>query len=190
MSKDQLRQQAIERRASIEGADRALWDQLIFERAHKHRAFQIAPCVHVYRSRPDEVQTMPFIEYALGIGKQVFVPITPESGSDLMHCRVSWRTRWQEGRFGILEPVADSAEDLVGSDHFDVTTAVIVPMVAFDRTCHRLGYGKGYYDRFLASSRATPIGIAYQCQLVPSVEHQPHDVVMAAVATQECWYRP
>ena len=190
MTKQEIRAGAIERRASIEDHDRSLWDQLIFERAHKHRAFQIASRVHVYRSTLHEVQTMPFIEYAWGIGKEVYVPITPDSDDDLLHCRVTWRTRWQQGRFGILEPVAESPDDVVSDDHFDPTTAVIVPMVAFDKACHRVGYGKGYYDRFLARSGATPIGVAYQCQLVPSVSTEPHDVTMAAVATQECWYRP
>lgn len=190
MSREELRASLIERRAAIEPADRSLWDQLIFERAHKHRAFQIATRVHVYRSTPEEVQTMPFIEYALGIGKEVYVPITPELGEDLQHCRVSWRTQWTPGRFGILEPVPESEQDLVPAEHFDQSTAVIVPLVAFDKTCHRLGYGKGYYDRFLARAQATPIGVAYQCQLVQDVSAKPHDVALAAIATQECWYRP
>ena len=190
MTKQEIRALAIERRAAIEVHDRGLWDQLIFERAHKHRAFQIASCVHVYRSTAEEVQTMPFIEYAWGIGKEVYVPITPDSGDELLHCRVTWRTRWQKGRFGIMEPIVESADDLVQAELFDKTTAVIVPMVAFEKECHRVGYGKGFYDRFLARSGATPIGVAYQCQLVPSFSAEPHDVTMAAVATQECWYRP
>lgn len=190
MTKQEIRAAAIERRAAIEVPDRSLWDQLIFERAHKHRAFQVASCVHVYRSASHEVQTMPFIEYAWGIGKEVFVPITPESGQDLLHCLVTWRTRWEAGRFGILEPVPESESDLVPAERFDESTAIIVPMVAFEKSCQRLGYGKGYYDRFLARTTATAIGIAYQCQLVASVAAEPHDVALAAVATQECWYRP
>ncbi|MFN4908440.1 MAG: 5-formyltetrahydrofolate cyclo-ligase [Bacteroidota bacterium] len=190
MTKQEIRSAAIERRASIEVQDRGLWDQLIFERAHKHRAFQIASCVHVYRSTAEEVQTMPFIEYAWGIGKEVYVPITPDSGDELLHCRVTWRTRWQAGRFGILEPVVELDEDLVPAEHFGPDTAVIVPLVAFDRSCRRLGYGKGYYDRFLTRARTTAIGIAYQSQLAADVAAEPHDVPLAAIATQECWYRP
>jgi 5-formyltetrahydrofolate cyclo-ligase len=190
LTKQEIRSAAIERRASIEVQDRGLWDQLIFERAHKHRAFQIASCVHVYRSTAEEVQTMPFIEYAWGIGKEVYVPITPDSGDELLHCRVTWRTRWQAGRFGILEPVVELDEDLVPAEHFGPNTAVIVPLVAFDRTCRRLGYGKGYYDRFLTRARTTAIGIAYQSQLAADVAAEPHDVPLAAIATQECWYRP
>lgn len=190
MSKLEIRAKAIERRALIVDSDRLLWDQLIFERAHKHRAFQIASRIHVYRSTSEEVQTKPFIEYAWGIGKEVYVPITPESGADLLHCRVTWRTRWSAGRYGILEPVPESDADLVDASLFDETTAIIVPLVAFDKSCHRLGYGKGYYDRFLSRTKATAIGTAYQCQLVPTVFAEPHDVALAAIATQECWYRP
>lgn len=190
MSKEEIRHVALERRANINDADRALWDQLIFERAHKHRAFQIASRVHVYRSTAQEVQTMPFIEYALGIGKEVYVPMTPEGGSTLQHCRVTWQTQWVTGRFGIQEPLPASESDIVEATIFDESTAVIVPVVAFDSARHRIGYGKGYYDRFLQQARATAIGIAYQCQLVSSASAEPHDVMLSAIATQECWYRP
>jgi 5-formyltetrahydrofolate cyclo-ligase len=190
MSKQEIRQAAIERRAGIAEADRALWDQLIFERAHKHRAFQIASRVHVYRSTNQEVQSMPFIEYALGIGKEVYVPITPDNGHTLRHCRVTWQTQWVLGRFGILEPVPASETDIVEASMFDESTAVIAPIVAFDTARHRIGYGKGFYDRFLQQTRATAIGIAYQCQLVSSAFAEPHDVMLSAIATQECWYRP
>lgn len=191
MTKREQRQEILAQRHAIDPSDRHLWDQLIFERAHKQRAFQLATRVHVYRAVRDEVETLPFIEYAWGIGKDVYVPVVPPGSTTMHHCKVTWRTTWREGSFGILEPSNAEPGDLVKDDmFFDESSAVIVPLVAFDRSCHRLGYGKGYYDRFLASARATKIGIAYELQRKMNIEHGEHDIPLDCVATQERWYVP
>jgi 5-formyltetrahydrofolate cyclo-ligase len=118
MMKSELREHILTQRGAIEPAARLLWDQLIFERAHKHRAFQLARRVHVYRSVRDEVETLPLIEYAWGIGKDVFVPVVPPGSATMRHCKVTWRTEWREGAFGILEPANAVAEDYVDEPSF------------------------------------------------------------------------
>lgn len=190
MTKNDIRADVLARRKAIEDGNRALWDQLIFERAHKHKAFQLAHTVHVYCSMPDEVESTPFIEYAWGIGKDVYVPVSGPNGV-LTHCRITWSTQWKTGPFGIREPIPDSPENIV-TDHsfFGQGAAIIVPLVAFDQQCMRLGYGKGFYDRFLAQSAAAKIGIAYELQRVQHVSAQEHDIPMDAIATQERWYKP
>jgi 5-formyltetrahydrofolate cyclo-ligase len=191
MTKSDLRTTLLDQRSAITPDDRGLWDQMIFERAHKHKAFQNASRVHVYRSFGHEVETTPFIEYAWGIGKDVYVPIVPPGIGVLHHCRVTWHTKWREGAFGIMEPVIEDGQNLVTDpSFFGDDSAIIVPLVGFDRQCHRLGYGKGYYDRFLADTTATAIGIAYEVQRVPSVGAQAHDVPLHCVATNERWYVP
>ncbi len=189
MTKTEQRQHILTLRSAIDPADRLLWDQLIFERAHKHRAFQLARRVHVYRSVRDEVETLPLIEYAWGIGKDVYVPVVPPGSTTMRHCKVTWRTSWREGSFGILEPDNANPEDYVDdASLFDEHAAIIVPLVGFDRTCNRLGYGKGYYDRFLREARATSIGIAYEVQRAMTIDTGDHDVPLHCVATQERWY--
>ncbi|MFN4985315.1 MAG: 5-formyltetrahydrofolate cyclo-ligase [Ignavibacteria bacterium] len=190
MTKNEIRASVLEKRSSIAEYDRDLWDQLIFERAHKHKAFQLASVVHVYSSMPEEVESTPFIEYAWGIGKDVYVPVSGPNGL-LTHCRITWRTQWGSGPFGIREPIPDSPESII-TDHsfFGQGAAIIVPLVAFDQTCARVGYGKGFYDRFLAEATATKIGIAYELQRVQHVPGQEHDIPMDAIATQERWYKP
>jgi len=190
MTKTEIRETILQQRKSIAESDRALWDQLIFERAHKHKAFQLAHTVHVYSSMPEEVESTPFVEYAWGIGKEVYVPMSGPDGV-LTHCRITWRTQWVKGLFGIREPLAEKPEDIV-TDHafFGQGAAIIVPLVAFDQRCMRLGYGKGFYDRFLAQATAGEIGIAYELQRVQSVPSQVHDIAMDAIATQERWYKP
>lgn len=190
MTKNEIRETILEKRKNIADGDRDLWDQLIFERAHKHKGFQLAKRVHVYCSTMEEVESTPFMEYAWGIGKDVYVPVSGPNGV-LTHCRITWRTQWRQGAFGIREPIADAPEDII-TDHafFDQDSAIIVPLVAFDQTCARVGYGKGFYDRFLAEAAATKIGIAYELQRVGKVPTFEHDIALDAIATQERWYKP
>ncbi len=190
MTKNEIRESIIEKRKNIADGDRDLWDQLIFERAHKHKGFQLAKRVHVYCSTMEEVESTPYMEYAWGIGKDVYVPVSGPNGV-LTHCRITWRTQWRQGAFGIREPIADAPEDFI-TDHafFGEESAIIVPLVAFDQTCARLGYGKGFYDRFLAEATATKIGVAYELQRVGKVPTFEHDIALDAIATQERWYKP
>lgn len=190
MTKSEIRQQIIDVRSSLLPESRGLSDQLIFERAHKHKVFQRARLVHVYRSTPEEVQSMPFIEYAWAIGKTVAVPRVNRENGRLEHVVVDHHTRWEAGAFGILEPARADGDRSLDDAEFTATDAVIVPLVAFDRDCHRIGYGKGYYDRFLAAIPAVKIGIGYECQRVHAIPHEPHDIQLDAVATEERWYAP
>ncbi len=176
---------------------RELADRQVFERAHKLDAFQLATCVHIYRSVGDEVDTWPFLEYAWGIGKTVYVPVSAPEG--LRHVRVTRDTTWRAGAYGIPEP--DRSEDeRVGIQPLNLepdtqtipetVTLVIVPVVAFDKACNRIGYGKGYYDRFLVATNAMTMGLAYECQKADTIPVEAHDVALSCVATEQRWYIP
>ncbi len=190
MTKQEIRENVLTLRRDIALEKRHLFDQLIFERAHKHKVFQRARTVHVFRSTREEIETMPFIEYAWAIGKTVVVPRIDATTSCLEHVVIDRRTHWTPGQFGIMEPTRDGSEVLIAATELSSTDAVIVPIVAFDRECHRIGYGKGYYDGFLATTPAVKIGIAYECQRVQMIPTEPHDVRLDAIATEERWYAP
>lgn len=79
------------------------------------------------------------------------------------------------GRYRIPEPTGPLFTDLAAID------LALIPGMAFDREGHRLGRGKGYYDRLLANpafSRIPKIGLCFDFQLIDSVDHEPHDVMM------------
>lgn len=193
MTKAELRIECIQRRAAIDSEHRALFNQLIFERAHKTRAFQLARTIHVYRNRPDEVATDAFMEYAWATGKRVVVPcVTSSHPSGLVHVQVNSSTQWRQGALGIREPATWVEADVVDPLSFDATACILVPVVGFDRTCHRLGYGKGMYDAFLTLTQgAVAIGLAYEQQRVdPRLPVDSHDVPLAAVVTNERTYLP
>lgn len=109
------------------------------------------------------------------------VPIVQRGASELSH---AWLTSLAEedleaGEFGVMQPrVLSPAE--VGE-----CAVLIVPLLAFDRAGHRLGYGRGFYDRLLAVSTAPAIGVAFAAQELAALPHAPHDLPLDWIVTEE-----
>ncbi len=90
------------------------------------------------------------------------------------------------GAYGLREPVGDAATAMALSD----IAAFVIPGLAFDRAGGRIGWGRGYYDATLAAApQALRIGLAFECQVVESVPHDPHDVRLHYVVTEAAVYR-
>jgi len=186
MTKREIRQQIREERRGLTLEQRDLKDQLIFNRAHKDGKFQVASRILVYVSTAEEVDTAPFIEYAWGIGKEVFVPRI--AGETLHHVRITRSTIWHEGPFGIREPVVNEADIVLSDRDLQEGDVIVIPMVAFDTACNRLGYGKGYYDRILANRSLHALGLAYELQKIKQLPVEPHDIPLTRICTEERWY--
>ena len=190
MTKQEIRQQMLLQRRDLDADTKAFHDMLVFERAHKQRVFQRAERVHVFRSTTDEIDTMKFIEYAWGTGKDVFVPVVDRATSTLLHVKVTYNTTWREASYGIYEPEHFTSSDVAEASSFGPTSVIIVPLLAFDTQCHRLGYGKGFYDAFLRDVAAPTIGLAYEFQRVRSLPIESHDIALTCVATEQRLYVP
>lgn len=91
-------------------------------------------------------------------------------------------TNWKKGSFGVLEPLS---EHIVQPNDFDV---IIVPLVAFDVKGNRLGYGKGYYDRYLKHTHALRIGVGYEFQKVDTLITESHDFPLDMVVSEQSIY--
>jgi 5-formyltetrahydrofolate cyclo-ligase len=134
--------------------------------------------VSVFWPIRSEVDTRPL---AIGLAERGFDVCLPKITGD--HLRFArWRPgeRLCQGAFGLQEPCDDATE-------IEPIT-LLVPVCAFDRSGHRLGYGKGYYDRTLARMAALEpilaIGIAFSVQEVDSVPAEPHDRRLNAILTE------
>jgi 5-formyltetrahydrofolate cyclo-ligase len=129
-----------------------------------------------YRPVKDEADPSELMHAIAAKGHRLALPVVLEAGAAL-----SFRL-WSEGdptivnAFGIAEP-AQSSETVE-------PTVILVPLLAFDSTGHRLGYGGGYYDRTLEKSAATAIGIAYSGQEVKELPRERHDRPLDAVVTE------
>jgi len=135
----------------------------------------------VYLALPQEVQTGDIIAQARQWQKRVVVPVV--RGQQLRAVELSDDpTQLRRGPFGILEPC--DPECVV--DPQDIG-CIVVPGVAFDAQGRRLGFGKGYYDRFLGQVPTTTYrcGVAFCIQIVPCVPQTAHDISMHDIITEQ-----
>ena len=137
--------------------------------------------IHLYCSFGAEVSTKRLMVSLLNRGKELFVPRVISPGR-LHHYRLENPDLLKCSRWGIPEP-SDTWEREKNLN-FDL---IFTPGVAFDVTGNRLGYGGGFYDRFLESSSGFRLGLAYSFQLIPEVKHEKHDQKVNAVLTEEAW---
>jgi len=141
-------------------------------------AYRQAGCVSLYSPCLNEVQTELVARHCLADGKRLAYPRTV--GGALQFVEVSGPEELVPGAFGIPAPVGERVLSLVELD------LVVMPGVAFDAAGHRLGYGKGYYDRTLAGCPATleRIGFAYEFQLVERLPAADHDCRLTQLVTE------
>jgi 5-formyltetrahydrofolate cyclo-ligase len=136
--------------------------------------------VLVYVSKPLEVQTRSLIRTLLDRKRRVVVPIIEKENRSLRLSYLTDPAHLVESTFHVPEPIGNE----IPANPRDVP-AVIVPVLAFDTRGHRLGYGAGYYDRFLARyPHMTKIGLAFSCQQVPAVPHDHNDIRMDCIVTE------
>ena len=170
-AKQQLRTQYKLRRSRLEQSFRQQCSQKIAETILQSKWYQESRQIFIYVSTRDEVDTHYLIDRALADGKQVAVPYCiPESCDMDLH----------EGYSGIYEPspeVWEKAEDKKG--------LIIIPALAFDRYGYRIGYGKGYYDRYLSDFDGMKIGIGYSDCLRKCMIHDRFDKNVDGIITEK-----
>lgn len=168
--KNNFRTAALRSRDALSGQQRKLKSSLILERLCSMRVVQESSLFFVYVSFASEVDTHGFIRMLLVKGKRVCVP-SVDRVSKIMTASLitSMEHDLAPGCFGILEPAPGCIHPV------EATTiqAVIVPGVCFANDGFRIGYGGGYYDRFLKNCPAVTIGLAFDMQVFDRV---PHDV--------------
>ena len=138
--------------------------------------FQNAGCIALYYALNDEVQTSELIEEWYEKKKIVLPVIT---GENINFHIYKGKESLNTGALGISEP---SATEAIPPEKINL---FIVPGVAFDRKRNRLGRGKGYYDRYLASCSNPIIGVCFDFQLTETIPSEKHDVKMDMVITEK-----
>ena len=141
-----------------------------------HPAFRAANTVLLYHSLNDEVDTHEFIQ-KWSNKKRILLPVVV--GDDLeLRIYTGPENMSICGVYGIEEPTGEAFTDYAAIDF------IVVPGVAFDAKGNRLGRGKGYYDKLLAQTSATKIGICYELQLFDEIPAEPHDIKMDFIITE------
>lgn len=161
---------------------------LICDAIRKMDCFKNAGTVMAYLPFRNEVDTTPLFFDLWAAGKNILVPVCRPADAALIPCQIRGMEDLEPGTWGILEPKADCRRP-VAVDEIDM---VIVPGVAFDSDGNRLGYGGGYYDRFIPRLKpGTPtVAVAFQIQIVPRLIPEKYDRLMDWVITEEtCFHR-
>ncbi len=166
-------------RAVIREKKRALTQAQIVQASEKltqallaHPLYRRAKTLYAYLSYNQEVRTEAIIRHALAEGKQVAVPKV--CGDEICFLLLEKSTQIALGYKGIPEPTD-------GEEANDADALVLMPGLAFDRAGHRMGYGGGFYDRFLAKEPHPTIALCYDFQLLPVLPTEAHDIPVDAV---------
>lgn len=152
-------------------------DEMIRDRVLDLREWQDARTVLLYVSHDGEVDTFDLMKRAREHGKRVAAPRVVVERLELREIR--GEEDLEAGAYGISEPSAD--RPLIEPSEVDVA---IVPGIVFDKRGHRVGYGRGYYDRLLKETSCPHIGLAYGFQIVEYIPEEDYDVPVALVVTE------
>ncbi|GAA6325403.1 5-formyltetrahydrofolate cyclo-ligase [Fusobacterium ulcerans] len=165
MEKKSIRNYIREKRESLSYSEVEETSEKITEALLKSSYFEEAETVMSYMSFKNEIDTHEINNAVLSSGKKLILPRTV--GKEKMEA-VEYGKGLKRGAMGIEEPI--------GEEYAGKIDLIIVPGVAFDKEGNRIGFGRGYYDRFLENySDSVKISIAYDFQLVEKIEAEKHD---------------
>lgn len=184
MHTDSLRKQILRKRNCLGSSQRSVFSAIITRRLERFPQFVSSSNPLFYVSFKSEVETQRLIQKRLAAGKTVLVPRADTTNHRLVVYRIKdWARDLHPGAYGILEPSGPAVEQVDPS----IVDLVLVPGSVFDRRGGRYGYGGGYYDRFLSEDApgALRIGLAFDLQLLPYIDLEPHDQQLDVIITEK-----
>lgn len=152
MKKADIRKEMLTKRSCIE--DREKKNSDIMSRLLSLKAYKKAQTIMVYMSCRGEADTLKIIEKSIDDGKKLCAPVCIDKKT-MVAKSFDDLSQLIKGAYGILEPVGDIVKNI---------DLILVPGVAFNENLHRIGYGAGYYDRFLKETTAKSVGLFYEMQ--------------------------
>lgn len=180
MPKRTLRQQMLTQRKALSDGQWQANSLLAQQQLLGLEEFQRSECIALYSPLMNEIDTALLREQVFADGKRVLYPLV--CGEKMVFRQVEGDHQLAPGSFGILEPCT------VGMDHTaEAADLIVIPGVAFDLTGHRIGFGKGYYDRFLQNPalKACLAGFCHDFQLrADFIPADLHDVRMDIIVTE------
>lgn len=181
--KNQIRKEMLKLRKTLCEYEIEEKSKKIYERLAAMDMFRDAKNIMAYMAFRNEVDTLPIINHCLRENKKMILPVSIKETKQLLLSELKDPYKeLHEGTYGIKEP----AREYIRPFHSRELDLILVPAVAFDPSGYRLGYGGGYYDRFLASlTRKTPsIGLSFEMQIIDKVPSEPTDQPVDYIVTE------
>lgn len=174
MDKQALRKEIRDKKRAMTEAEIVAASQRLAELFVASEAYRQAKTIYGYLPYNQEVRTVPMLQQALADGKRVAVPKC--YGDEMRFIYLEDLSQVEKGYCGIPEPIADEP---VADDK---TALVLMPGLAFDPQGHRMGYGGGFYDKFLEKEPNHPtIALCYGFQMLEHLETEAHDIPVDTV---------
>ncbi len=173
MLKSDLRIKHLNIRKNMSAEERYRFSTLIFNHLKQFAIYHER--IGVYISMDHEVDTRQFIAWCFSLNKKVYVPKIVNK--QMIFIEIHSLDECVMNKMGILEPISNQSTE-------DTIDLMIVPMLAYNERCYRLGYGKGYYDQYLRQSNCYPLGICFSINFEPELFEQEHDVKLAQIFTE------
>ena len=181
--KNELRQLYRERRLSLGADEKASRDGAICRAAVSLASYRFSKNVLLYAPTDEEIDVMPIALDALSKGKRVAFPRCNAENRTMKYRVVSSLDELESGYSGILEP-PESAPALEAEEDF-ASSICFVPALVYDTKGYRLGYGKGFYDRFLYSFGGNAVGVVYSDFITDGVPRGRYDVQIKILLTEK-----
>lgn len=182
MDKKILRKQKMQERDSLSAEMRQALSDIITNKVIELEEYKLAETILCYVSCRSEVSTVELIEHSLKAGKTVGVPKV--EGDDMCFYKIMSMDDLEPGYFGVLEPKTCKPIEETNN------SLVIVPGLVFDLDLNRIGYGKGFYDRYFQKAETVgnsliKCGIAYDMQICDRIETDQYDRHLDMIITEK-----
>ena len=173
MDKNMVRKEVLHTRNNMSNELRKLKDKLIYDLFINSDLYKKAKDIFIYVSFGSEVNTHEIIKKAIIDKKNIYVPKIDMKKKEMIAVKIHSITELSVNNYGILEPI-NVDKDKIAND-FDI---IVMPGVAFDKNGNRIGYGGGYYDKYLEKNifKAKKVALAYEEQILERIESDFHDI--------------
>ena len=178
--KKETRKNIIKKRDELGKEAKKIMDDKIIKKLINSEEYNKARGIFTYIGFGSEIDTKIIIEDALKLGKEVYVPKI--FNKEMILIRIDSLENLVKSSYGILEPIGEEND-------FDINKLdlIVMPGVAFDEEFNRLGYGAGYYDKFLDKNnlKCSKIALAYELQVLDNLEVEEHDKKVDQIITEK-----
>lgn len=175
--KNEIRKKLLQKRKEIHSKK---LDECVYNMLVDSDIFKNAQTILLYASLDDEISTDSMIDYAINSGKKVALPVCRDKNGNMDFYYIKSTDELVKGYFSVREPDADKCT--VVTDYSG--SICIVPAVSYDEKGYRLGYGKGYYDRFLQKYTSISVGLCYNELIEKELPINSFDVPVDYIVTQ------
>lgn len=182
LAKSDIRKTILDKRNSISPLDIVNNSRIISNSVISTKEYQSSSSIGIYYSIGSEVKTFDIIKHSLENKKEIALPRVIDSTKiqffKIMEDKFE-KIKFTKGKYGIFE-------NSMSTTIIDKIDLLIIPGIAFDLKGYRIGYGKGYYDRFLSSGKSKCImGLSYESQIINGIPNNEHDIPVDIIITEK-----